>query len=256
MSHAETLSALQAEFENKPPQGITILGAETKHSENIADLAAALCKAQGEIAAADKDSENPHFKSRYADLASIIAAVREPLSKNGLCFTQSPSTAGSMVTVETTIWHQTGQYLKGYLSISCNDSRPQSIGSGISYAKRYALQSMLGVASEDDDDGNAAQGKPATARAERIPAEHPGFANTLPAHAHHLESLCRQMGFKTRQGVDTMVKMLSGGKWATIKDLAKAGAIETEAVYQTLLKERKTSSDDQLVAMARKEACL
>lgn len=253
-----TLSDLQQEFEKTKPSStepISVISATTSHTENIADLAAALCKAQGEIEAADKDSENPHFKSRYADLASIISAVRGPLSRNGLCFTQSPSTAGSLVTVETTIWHQTGQYLKGYLTICCNDSRPQSIGSGISYAKRYALQSMLGVASEDDDDGNAAQGKPA--QPTRVAFTGGDNPNTkLPGHAHHVESMIRQMGVKTREGVDVMVKMLSGGKYPTIKDAAKAGAGAMIEIEGVLNKERQISTDEQLIALAKKEAGL
>lgn len=126
-------------------------------SESISDLAAALCKAQGSMEFAPKDSENPFFKSRYADLAAIWSVARKALLDNGLAVTQHPSADGNIVTVETVLCHATGQWLSSVLTMLAKDASPQSIGSCITYIRRYSLSSVLGIASEDDDDGNSAQ---------------------------------------------------------------------------------------------------
>jgi hypothetical protein len=126
-------------------------------SEQINELAAALAKAQGAIESAPKDSENPFFKSHYADLAAVWSVARKPLSDNGLSVTQHPAADGNLVTVETGLLHASGQWLSSQLTMTAKDASPQAIGSCITYARRYALASTLGIASEDDDDGNSAQ---------------------------------------------------------------------------------------------------
>lgn len=125
-------------------------------SESIKELATALSKAQGEIKPALKDSDNPFFKSKYADLASVWEVCREPLSKNGLSISQHPSLDGNAVSIETMVMHTSGEWLLSKLSMTPKDLTPQSIGSAITYARRYALSSIVGIASEIDDDGNAA----------------------------------------------------------------------------------------------------
>ena len=126
-----------------------------KTSEHINELAAALAKAQGEIEGAHKDSANPFFKSKYADLASVWEACRVPLSKNGLAIVQLPRADGNAVTMETRLLHSSGQWLEGELTAVAKDEGPQSIGSAVTYLRRYMLQSVTGVAPEDDD-GTAA----------------------------------------------------------------------------------------------------
>lgn len=126
------------------------------HSETISDLAAALAKAQGAMKGAAKDSENPHFRSRYADLASVWDACRDALSANGLSVAQvmdgdDPAT----VTVVTVLMHASGQWMSSRLTMRPVKPDPQGVGSAITYARRYALAAMVGVAPEDDD-GNAA----------------------------------------------------------------------------------------------------
>ena len=126
-------------------------------SDNIADLAAALAKAQGEIAAAAKDSLNPHFKSKYADLASVWNACRAPLSKHGLAVIQTTEpTDNGRVRVITTLAHASGQWVRGTLDVAPTQATPQGMGSALTYCRRYALAAMVGVAPDDDDDGNAA----------------------------------------------------------------------------------------------------
>jgi hypothetical protein len=126
-----------------------------KMSESIAELATALSKAQGEIDDATKTGLNPMFKSRYADLASVRAVIREPLAVNDLVVMQFPRTSDNCVEVETMILHKTGEYMSETLRLPVNKWDAQGIGSAITYGRRYGLMSMLSIASEDDD-GNAA----------------------------------------------------------------------------------------------------
>jgi len=133
----------------------------SNQSEQINELAMALSKAQGEIVGAKKDSQNPFFKSNYADLASVWDAIREPLSKNGLAVVQTMEAAvGEETLLHTTLVHSSGQWIRGYAAIKAKDASPQAQGSAITYARRYALAAIVGVA-QIDDDANAAQGRTA-----------------------------------------------------------------------------------------------
>jgi hypothetical protein len=135
-------------------------------SPTITKLAAALSKAQSRIENALKDSTNPHFKSRYADLASVVAACKVALSSNGLSIVQIPFADGPKVSVKTVLMHDSGEYISGVLSMTAQQNTPQSIGSCITYARRYALASFTGVA-PDDDDGNEATAKPTERQIEK-----------------------------------------------------------------------------------------
>lgn len=120
------------------------------------ELAKALVKAQAAMNHAAKDSKNPHFKSAYSSLASVIDAVRPALSSNGLAFVQRMHDSQGGVAVETVLIHESGeQYGCGVLFIPASKQDAQGFGSALSYAKRYSLQSALGIASADDD-GEAA----------------------------------------------------------------------------------------------------
>lgn len=133
------------------------------HSEQINELASALSKAQGAMRGALKDADNPFFKSRYADLASVWEACRKPLTDHGLSILQSPSVEGHVVRLETLLLHESGQFIKGTIAATAKDEGPQAIGSTLTYLRRYALQSFAGVAPEDDD-GEAAEGRTSAAR--------------------------------------------------------------------------------------------
>jgi len=130
------------------------------HSEQINEIAAAIAKAQGQIKGASKDANNPFFKSKYADLSSVWDACRLSLSANGLAVIQSPSAIGTSVSVDTLLTHSSGQWIAGTVSVTAKEDTPQAIGSAITYLRRYALQSFVGVAPEDDD-GNLASAKTA-----------------------------------------------------------------------------------------------
>jgi hypothetical protein len=124
-------------------------------SEPINELAAALCKAQAVMKGAEKDGQNPAFKSRFASLASVWDACRGPLTDNGLSVLQMPYAESNTVTVTTTILHTSGQWVSSPLTMAARDASPQAIGSAITYARRYGLAAAVGVCPEDDD-GNAA----------------------------------------------------------------------------------------------------
>jgi hypothetical protein len=121
-------------------------------SESIGNLAAALVAAQSEFPNIKKDSENPFFKSTYADLAAVVAGVKPILAKHGLSVLQVGGT-GPMGTpvMKTFLIHKSGEFIGGHLPLNPTKPDPQGFGSAITYMRRYGLQAILGVAAEDDD---------------------------------------------------------------------------------------------------------
>lgn len=127
-------------------------------SESLIDLAKALAKAQGLMKTALKDSTNPHFKSNYSSLASVWEAVREPLSSNGLSIIQTLSNQDNRTACTTMLLHESGQWIKDTMSMTPQQNTPQGQGSCATYLRRYMLQSIAGVAPNDDDGNEASQG--------------------------------------------------------------------------------------------------
>jgi hypothetical protein len=134
-------------------------------SESVKEIAAALALAQSEIKPAVKDAENPHLKSKYANLSSVWDAVREPLANNGLSVTQTfaPSEPGT-ITVVSTLLHKSGEWIESPLTLPVGQATAQGCGSAITYARRYGLSALLGVVADDDDDGHGASERPAQQR--------------------------------------------------------------------------------------------
>jgi hypothetical protein len=122
-----------------------------QRSEAISELAVALSKAQAAIKGAVTDSENPFFKSKYADLASVWEAIRAPLTSNGLSVIQTLDEAEGGTVVETTLLHISGQWCSGRQGVRALKQDPQGVGSAITYARRYGLAAIVGVAQIDDD---------------------------------------------------------------------------------------------------------
>lgn len=119
-------------------------------------LSASLVKAFAEIEGATKDKVNPHFKSKYADIGSVIDAIKPILAKYDLAFTQHPQPSENGIIVETVLHHAGGDSLSlGTLYVPANKNDAQAFGSALTYARRYALMTAFGVPAEDDD-GNAA----------------------------------------------------------------------------------------------------
>lgn len=145
------------------------MGAETKIE--AASLHAAMARAFAAIEAAMKDSTNPHFKSKYADLGSVIDAIKPALTGNGLFFTQVMHDATNGVCVETVVHHEGGESLScGKLFVPASKQDAQGFGSALTYARRYSLMTAFGVPAEDDDGNAAARTTP---RADPLPDNRP-----------------------------------------------------------------------------------
>jgi len=120
-------------------------------------IASALVKAQREFSPALKTATNPHFKSKYADLAACVEAVMDALNNNGIMLMQRSEHCADGVSVETVFWHESGEFISaGNLHVPAPKNDPQGYGSALTYARRYSLMAACGIAPEDDD-GNAAQ---------------------------------------------------------------------------------------------------
>jgi len=133
-----------------------------KKSESIAALAASLSKAQGELENANKNANNPHFKSKYADLAELLNTVRPVLSKHSLAVIQMPSFEQGIANVETLLTHSSGEFVSSVCSAPVSKQDAQGVGSAITYLRRYSLAAFCGIAQEDDDGNHAvAQPRPA-----------------------------------------------------------------------------------------------
>jgi hypothetical protein len=128
-----------------------------KTSEQTNEISTALSKAQGVMSHAKKDAPNPYFKSKYADWASCLETMRKPLADNGLALIQVPFNEGDRVGITTRLTHSSGQFFEGSFSAIPKDGSPQSLGSAITYCKRYGGSAIVGLATEDDD-GAAASG--------------------------------------------------------------------------------------------------
>lgn len=133
-----------------------------ERSESIAELVKALVAAQTVMGAAAKDKLNPHFGSRYADLASCLDACRKPLADNGLAMFQPSSASGPSVTVTTLLAHTSGEWISCDLTITAEKQTAQGLGSALSYARRYGLSSLIGLAADDDDGNEVSAGKPSS----------------------------------------------------------------------------------------------
>lgn len=147
-------------------------------SDSIANLTLALSTVQGKMSHAVKDSANPFFKSKYADLESVWGACRELLSQNGLAVMQFPglySDLDKSMSLTTIISHKSGEYISQEMSVPCGmlgrdgvlKLDAQAAGSALTYMRRYALAAVVGVV-QADDDGNAASSPKPVVKAKEI----------------------------------------------------------------------------------------
>lgn len=133
-----------------------------EQSATISNLAQALCRFQDKCRTIEFDSTvkvitpaGNKYSFQYASYAKIIATIRPLLAENGLAFSQLAEHDGSVTTM---LIHESGEYLKSTLLIPMLERNPQKLGSAISYARRYALSAILGLATDEDEDGNVASG--------------------------------------------------------------------------------------------------
>lgn len=129
-----------------------------KTSESISKISSALIKAQQEIKVAIYDATNPHFRSKYASLGSVVEACKEALNKNKIVFIQgshSDKELPKMICVTTRLLHESGEYIEDTIAVPYVQDTPQALGSSLTYARRYGLSALLGIVSDEDDDGNS-----------------------------------------------------------------------------------------------------
>jgi len=144
----------------------------TNHSENINELAVALSKAQSEMSFAAKDSTNPHFKSKYADLSDVWDAIRQPLTKHGLSVTQLVDIHDGKPVLISLLMHSSGQWIKSTIPIINANNTSQGQGAGITYVRRYSLAALVGCV-QDDDDGQSSMPKQQSKAAPKIYSPEP-----------------------------------------------------------------------------------
>jgi hypothetical protein len=180
-------------------------------SEQIGELFGALAKAQGLIAGAAKDSANPFFKSKYADLASIWNACRDALSQNGLAVVQTIIVAEDGESyLSTTLGHSSGQWMRSFLSVKVKDgarNELQELGACLTYLRRYALAAIVGVAPDEDDDGNS--GDNYQAKQKKQPQTEPQVALPDLTHGEVMEfvnEICPDCPDKLKTYIDEIVQ--------------------------------------------------
>jgi hypothetical protein len=152
------------------------------------ELAAALVAAQAEFSAVPKTADNPFFKSKYADLATVVSHTQPILAKHGLAVSQFPTQINGEPALITYLLHASGQVLSDTMKLCAAKNDPQGQGAAITYARRFAYMSVLGLVADVDDDGNHAT---RAKQAEPTPKK-------LPAHIAKLAAVAKQHGLDTK----------------------------------------------------------
>ncbi len=206
-------------------------------SESIGNLAKALCAAQGEITFALKDSTADMGmkggKRKYADLQSVLDAIKPALAKNELAYTQQTMPNDNGISLRTTLMHSSGEWVSGIISLPIDRMGGiQGMGSALTYARRYALSALVGVAPDEDDDGQAAQDawkakqaqKPAQRQnAPQKPAQKQEMPDELKAKAKEVWSALDAAGFQSAEDrlheiSRILGKPVQGSKELTVDD--------------------------------------
>lgn len=192
-------------------------------------IASAFVKAQRAFGPALKTHTNPAFRSKYADLSACIEAVIDSLHENGIAVIQRQHESDNGVTVETMFLHESGETLEcGRLHVPAAKQDPQGYGSALTYARRYSLMAACGIAPEDDD-GNAAQRKPA-ATTKPIPI--------TAKQAADIQALISEVG-ADKVAFLAWVEQVSGQAVESVKDIPSNAL---PAVTQALEKKRQASA--------------
>ena len=220
-------------------------------SEQINEIAAALAKAQGAMIQPSKNrtvrvqtKTGGSYTFDYATFDEILRAVQKPLAENGIAFVQAPRISESgKLEIITRLIHSSGQWIECALPIMVGESGNQAMGSAISYGKRYALCAMLGVAAEEDDDGNAAQGNTIAERTERAgkavskptaSAAKPATSSAIKAEAERVKALLKDA--QTPEDLDSVLVM----ETATMAAI-KAHSTTAYEFLMTAVNDKKTA---------------
>lgn len=252
------------------------MNTENSTSQSTMEIAKALAAAQGEMSGAKKGSANPFFSSRYADLAAVIGAIREPLAKHGLAHVQIPGGDEGGMYLETLILHSSGEWIRGRIHMNPPDvfhkesrewvsgDTPQGRGSVISYMRRYALQAMCGLEAEDDD-GEKGMRRDSDPRPKALPKTTP-----LPAHSYQQASLVNDPQKGTAPVDGRQPDLIEGLKgWRNVKvhigtpggkvhgrELGTLAGPSLDWIQKQLIKITAPTKEDSLLiaAMAMREA--
>ncbi len=177
-----------------------------RRSGAVVKLAFALAKAQGEMKNPPKDSVNPHFRSKYADLATVRDTVMPVLNRHGLSVLQLPCECDALPALTTILMHESGEWVETTMLLRPSKMDPQGVGSALTYARRYSLQSIAGVAADEDDDGNAASRPQPAAKPQPRPmpssdiADDCGHAIGKAASREELTAIYRQFSADCEAG--------------------------------------------------------
>jgi hypothetical protein len=209
-------------------------------SEDIKDLALALSAAQGVLENVKKTTENPFFKKMYSDLASCWDTIREPLSNNKLSIIQTTDPDDTHVIVETTLLHGSGQWVSGTIKMTPVKRDPQGFGSAMTYARRYGLMAIIGLAPEEDDGNDAC--KPQKGNGNKTPSsKHPAKEKKKEITAEYLESYIDEH-IKTNQSPEKLEEGWALNVEPILANYTEAQQNNLHSVYNdtlALLKENK-----------------
>ena len=161
-------------------------------SEQINELAGALAKAQGQMANAVMNRTNPHFKSKYADLSSVLDATRGPLSANGLAVIQTMTATERGMVLRSTLAHSSGQWIATEYPLPVTQ-RPHEMGSALTYARRYSLAALICNSADEDDDGNVAMTAKPTAGAKISEAELKELRDLIDSKETDAAKICKHL---------------------------------------------------------------
>lgn len=197
-----------------------------KTSESIKNIAAALCKFQQECDSPKKTAKNPHFKSKYAPLEEIIKVATPTMASNGLSHFQSTSSDGDSVVVTTVLMHTSGEFIESDpLRLPMGKATAQGAGSSLTYARRYSLCAILGIAAEEDDDANGASDQQNDTNKQAASEAQLNLIKKLLGDVASATNITRDRAYETLKA-----KMKKDMEWYTPQDASKAITILQDAV--------------------------
>lgn len=182
----------------------------TTQSDSIAQLATALAFAQGLIESVPKSktayvkSIKGNFSYKYATLADCRAAIRVPLASNGLAVLQMSGIEDGILSIESRLVHTSGEFISGTMRYPIHGLSMQELGETITYLRKYALSSMLGLATEDDRDGVRPAGEESIDEPEDQPEDQPTPDPMVAAKFAFLDLASKLTGFSIRSWADTL----------------------------------------------------
>lgn len=235
------------------------------HSENLNEIFTALSKAQSIMGGAFKDSNNPFYNSKYADLSAVWNACREPLSRNGLTVLQTTQfNDQGVLCLVTILGHSSGQWIKSELPIKVSENATeinkygkevkvnalQKLGSCLTYLRRYSLSAVTGVAPDEDDDGNRMNGEDITLKKEVAKPEPISASTTAKAYT----KLSKEQADKLNKIIssdykDDLLKYF--GNKVGAKCIEDIPQVNFDAVYKAAVKRMEDEMNGQQFEVAQ-----